>query len=252
MLTVCSFYWIDPHRSTKRSVGLTHDDVRIWNSMVGRHLSVPHKRVCVTHRPDLIDFMDTIPLDMEKHVPGSCLVKLQAHKVNGIAREGDRVLLMDIDCVVTGTLDPLVDRDEPFVGWKNPNHDPATPDGRRRGFYQGSMQLFTVGATEFLWNDFDPKSTPSWLNRRFGGAEQCWISERLNTSYPEQGWEWDRPCWTEADGVYGRGRLFNGKMGKGVQTELPANARIVFTPGDRSPSQPGFMDNNPWAKEHYW
>jgi hypothetical protein len=113
------------------------------------------------------------------------------------------------------------------------------------------MQLFTVGTTDYLWRDFDPKASMAWINRRFGGAEQCWISERLNKAYPEAGWEWDVPCWEEADGVYGRGRIYRGKMGAGVQTELPANARIVFFPGNRSPSEPEAQAESPWIKEFY-
>lgn len=215
--------------------------------MVGRSLTVPHRRVCVTHRPDLIDFMETVPIDTAKHVPGLCTIKLQAHKPGGIAPEGARVLLMDVDCVVTGNLDPLVQRDEPRVWWKNPNFEV----GNRRGFIQGSMQLFTVGATDELWRDFDPKRSPAMLNRRFGGGEQAWISERLNASWPDEGWEWNEAHWTADDGVHGAGRLFNGKIGAGVQAELPENARIVFAPGDRSPSQPEFMKAHPWAVEHY-
>jgi len=246
MLTICSFFWIDPAR--RRSVQLTPEDVRIWRNMVSRNLTVPHRIVCVTHRPDLVeDFIEVMPLDPEKHVPGTCCVKLQAHKIGGVAKEGDRVLLMDIDCVVTGSLDDLVQRDEPAVFWRNPNFEV----GGRRGFLQGSMQLFTVGTTDILWRDFDPKTTPGWMNRRFGGAEQAWISERLNTAYPDAGWQWDVPHWTDADGVYGAGRLFNGEMDNGVQSELPENARIVFTPGDRSPSQPEFMAAHPWAREFY-
>ncbi len=245
MLTVACFFWLDPAR--RRSYEFSAEDVRIWDRMIERNLTVPHRRVCVTHRPDLIDFMETLPLDPEKHAPGTCCVKLQAHKPGGVAKEGDRVLLMDIDCVVTGDLNPLVERDEPAVWWTNPNFKV----GGRRGFIQGSLQLFTVGATEFLWRDFCPKTTPGFYNRRFGGAEQAWISERLNTAYPDAGWQWDVPHWTDADGVYGAGRLFNGKPDNGVQSELPANARIVFTPGDRSPSQPEFMAAHPWAREFY-
>jgi len=246
MLTVAAFLWFD--RARQRSYEFTAEDVRIWRNMVSRNLTVPHRIVCVTHRPDLVEgFIEVISLDAEKHVPGTCCVKLQAHKPGGVAKEGDRVLLMDIDCVVTGDLNPLVERDEPAVWWTNPNFKV----GGRRGFIQGSLQLFTVGATEFLWRDFCPKTTPGFYNRRFGGAEQAWISERLNTAYPDAGWQWDVPHWTDADGVYGAGRLFNGEMDNGVQSELPENARIVFTPGDRSPSQPEFMAAHPWAKEFY-
>lgn len=254
MLTICSFFWVDQAR--QRNVQITPDDVRIWRNMVERNLSVPHRIVCVTHRPDLIDFMETIPLDMAKHVPGTCLVKLMVHRPDiGEVLKADRILLMDIDCVITGSLDPLVDdMGHDLVLWKNPNHNPDTEDGRRRGFYQGSMQLLRAGARPCLWEDFDPRSTPSWLNRRFGGAEQAWISERLNLDYPKAGWQWSSNFeghWTEADGIYGAGRLFNGKMGKGVTTELPENARIVFAPGDRKPGTPEFVKNHPWSVE-FW
>ena len=255
MLTVAAFFWQDDAR--QRSYKLTPEDVRIWHNMVERNLTIPHRTVCVTHLPDLIDFMPTLPLDMEKHVPGTCLVKLQAHKPGGVAKEGEEVLLMDVDCVVTGNLDALIDRPEDYVFWKNPNFEV----GGRRGFIQGSMQLFTVGATAFLWEDFDPRTEAGRvgnaavgtvpLNRRFGGKEQCWISERMNTAYPEAGWEWNVPHWTEVDGVYGAGRLFDGKMDNGVQSEKPENARIIFFPGDRSPSQPEMQARHPWIKEHY-
>jgi hypothetical protein len=245
VLNVIAFFWLDPARA--RQVQLTPQDVRVWRSMVQRNLSIPHQIKLVTHRPDLFEDFDCVPLDLAKHVPGTCLVKLQAHKIGGVAQEGERVVTMDVDCVVTGPLDPLFDRNEVAVWWKNPNFEV----GGRRGFIQGSMQLFTVGCTTRLWHDFDPLRTPAWLNRRFGGAEQCWISERLNAAYPEMGWEWHEPIWTESDGVYGAGRLFGGKMGKGVTGALPQNARIVFTPGDRSPSQPEFMAQHTWAREHW-
>lgn len=221
-------------------------DVWAWNEMVGRNLTIPHRRVCITHVPELFPFMETVPLDCAKHVPGTCLVKLMTWRPDIESVLGKRIVVMDVDCVVTGNLDPLFDRSEDVVLWKNPNYEP----GGKRGFYQGSMQMLTAGARPQLWDDMQPEVLP-WLNRRFGGAEQCWISERLNTSYPEPGWEWTEPHWTEADGVYGAGRLFNGRMGEGVQTELPDNARIVFTPGDRAPNQPEVQRAHPWIAKHY-
>lgn len=245
MLTVVCWYWLDEAR--KRSYTFTPQDVRIWDRMIARHLTIPHRRVCVTHRPDLIDFMETVPLDMTKHVPGTCAVKLMAWRPDIAKVLGERICSMDIDCVVTGKLDPVLDRKEDVVLWKNPNYE----QGGKRGFFQGSMQLFTAGARPFLWSDFDPNTTPAMVNRRFGGMEQAWISERLNTQYPEPGWDWNEAHWTEADGVYGAGRLFNGKMGQGVTTELPDNARIVFVPGNRIPSQGETQANHPWMREHY-
>jgi hypothetical protein len=244
-LSVVCYFWIDPAR--RRSYQITPEDVRIWDRMIARNLTVPHRRICVTHRPDLIDFMETVPLDTSKHVPGTCAVKLMTWRPDIASVLGERILLMDVDCVVTGNMDSLVDRPEDVVLWKNPNYQ----EGGRRGFYQGSMQLLTAGARPFLWEDFDPKVSPGIYNRRFGGAEQAWISERLNTSWPDSGWEWKEAHWTEVDGVYGAGRLFNGRMGEGVQTELPENAKIVFLPGDRAPSQPEVQAAHPWIKDHW-
>lgn len=245
MLTICTWFWVDPYR--RRSYRISPEDIRVWDSMIKRNVTIPHRRVCITHRPDLIDFMETAPLDTSKHVPGTCAVKLMVWRDDIEPVLGQRICSMDVDCVVTGNLDAILDRPEDMVLWKNPNYQ----EGGRRGFYQGSLQLLTAGARPELWDDFDPESTPEWLNRRFGGFEQCWISERLNLAFPRPGWKWDVPHWTEADGVYGAGRLFNGRMGEGVQTELPENAKIVFTPGDRAPSQPGVQEAHPWMKEHY-
>lgn len=243
MLTVASYFWLDPARA--RSYRITPGDIRAWNKAVEKNLTVPHRRVCITHRPDLIDFMETVPIDTEKHVPGTCAVKLMTYHPNIAEYLGERILVMDVDCVVTGNMDELVNRTEDLVLWKNPNYE----EGGRRGFFQGSMQLLIAGCRQQLWEDFDPKSTPRMVNRRFGGMEQAWISERLNTSYPEPGWEWKEAHWTEADGVYGAGRLFNGQMDEGIQTELPENARVVFFPGDRAPNQPEVRQAHPWIEK---
>ena len=246
MLTVCCFLWSDPTR--QRSYQFGRDDVKVWDSMIARNLTVPHRRVCITHRPDLVeDFIETVPLDMFTHVPGLCTVKLMVWRPDAADFLGRRILSMDLDCVVTGDMNPLVERDDDAVFWRNPNYE----EGGRRGYIQGSMQLLNAGAIPALWDDFDTNRTPLMLNRRFGGGEQAWISERLNKSWPDAGWEWDGPVWTEEDGVYGAGRLVNGRMGEGVQSELPENARVVFFPGDRSPMQSEIRKTHPWIERHF-
>src|SRR5262245_51667510 len=118
MLTICCFYWEDKAR--QRSYRLTPEDVRIWDRMIARNLTIPHRRICVTHRPDLIDFMDTVSIDPAKHVPGTCTVKLMVHKPDIAKVLGDRICLMDIDCVVTGNLDEIMQAPGEWVGWHNP------------------------------------------------------------------------------------------------------------------------------------
>ena len=248
-LTIACFYWNDPARSEVR----THrpflpNDVLIWKSMFERNLTIPHRLVCITHLPHLFEnIIETVPLDDRTHVPSTCLVKLMAHRPDITPALGERIFLSDLDVVVTGNLDKMLGRTEDAVFYKNPNYE----EGGRRGFIQGSFQLFNAGARSQLWEDFDPNTTPGWLNRRFGGAEQAWISERLNTSYPEPGWEWNEAIWTEADGVYGAGRLFDGKPDKGVTSELPENAVLVTIPGNRLPTDPETLKAHPWIAKYY-
>lgn len=201
--------------------------------MVARNLTVAHRRVVVTHRPDLLEHVsgiEVVALDDRKHVPGTCFLRLMLHRPDIEELLGPRVWALDVDCVVTGGLDSLVNRDEDYVVWRNPNW--PSP---RRAFYQTSSQLVTAGARSELWADFDPQETPKWVNRRFGGAEQAWVSERL---------PWNEAHWTAADGVYGFKRL----NGAGIDVELPDDARIVFTPGNREPGQ---LKAIPWIEEHY-
>ena len=245
MISIISYFWVDKARA--RSYAITPEHVRTWHNMIERNVTIPHRTICVTHVPELIDFMETAPLDCTKHVSGTCGVKLMHWRKDIASLLGGRICAMDVDCVVTGNLDEILSRDEDVLLWKNPNYE----EGGRRGFYQGSFQMLTAGARPFLYDDFDPNATPSWLNRRFGGFEQCWISERLNTSFPEPGWEWSEKYLTEADGIYGAGRLFAGRQDKGLGSELPDNAKLVFTPGNREPSQPDVQAAHPWIKEHF-
>lgn len=203
--------------------------------MVARNLTLPHEFVCVSDHQ--VEGVRTVPIDWRKHVPGTCFVRLMLRRPDIAGLLGRRILSLDLDCVITGSLDKIVSRDwEDAVFWRNPNYAP----GNRRAFYQTSIQLLTAGARSELWTDFDPQLTPTWVNRRYGGAEQAWVSERLDEH---------EAYWDSSNGIYGAGRLFKDGMDKGI-TELPANARIVFFPGDRIPQQPEVQAHHPWILEH--
>ncbi len=178
--------------------------------------------------------METFPLDYSRHVPGTIFLRLMQHNPEIGQKLGERILSLDLDMVVVGSLDKLVARKEDFIIWRNPNFPQP-----KRAFFQSSVQLFTPGARPELYHDFNPKVTPLWVNWRFGGREQAWISERLS-------WK-DTAYFSEKDGVYGLGRL----RGAGIYDELPNNACLVSTPGARAPWQPEVQAQFPWIKEHY-
>jgi hypothetical protein len=236
-VTVTTFLWRDPARV--RGYKCEPQHVVTLRNMVQRHLTVPHEFVCVTNRRDWADTLEahgirTAPLDVTKHVPGTCFVRLMLRHPHIAALLGKRIFNLDLDVVITGNIDELLLHPAKNVWWKNPNY-PAP----KRSYFQTSVQLLTAGTLTELWRDFDPKETPKWVNRRFGGAEQAWVAERLN-------WE-DQAIWTEEDGIYGSMRL----GGKGVGSELPENARIVSFPGDRSPWQEEMRQAHPWLASHY-
>lgn len=241
-ITFASFLWSDPAR--RRSYTFTTQHAIILRNMLKRHCSIPHEFVIIAdHRAVAAQLskenIRCVPLDTSKHVPGTCAVKLMARRpdIGGIL--GRRIALLDLDIVITGNVDDIFWREEPNVMYRNPNYT----EGGRRAFYQGSIQLFDAGARSFLYTEFDPAVTPGLVNRRFGGMEQAWISERL---------DWDEAHWTAEHGIYGAGRLFDGRPDGGVTSELPENAKIVVVPGDREPSQEHVQQAHEWIKEFYW
>ena len=203
--------------------------------MVSRSLTVPHRFVCVTD--DNIDGVDCVPLDWRKHVPGTVFIRLMQHRPDikdVFGQDVTRILSLDLDVVITGNIDHIVSRPESAVWWRNPNHPKPG-----RAFFQSSVQFFEPGARSFLWSDFDPKETVKFVNWRFGGKEQAWLAERL---------EWNEATYTDADGIYGAGRLGS----KGIGSELPENACIVSFPGAREPSQPETQQIHPWIRNWYY
>lgn len=239
MLSVVTYWWQDPRRRS-RGYEFTIDHVRILRNMVDRHLKQEHNFICVTDNVAAVELegIEAFPLDMTKHVPGTVYARLMQHNPEIGRQLGSRILSLDLDMVIVDNIDSIVNRDEDIVLWRNPNF-PAP----RRAFYQSSVQLFTPGARPELWADFDPSDDDllRWINWRFGGAEQAWISERLS---------WDEAYWDQNDGIYGAGRLGDWST-IGVVKKLPDNAKIVSFPGAREPSQPEVQARHPWIKEHY-
>jgi hypothetical protein len=237
VITVVTHLWNDPDRD--RDYVFTPGHVRIMRNMVKRNLTLPHRFVCITDETPCIELEDieTYPLNWDYHVPGSCFIRLDMRTPKFAERIGaTRILSLDLDLVIVGNIDGIVDRTERMIFLRNPNFPKP-----KRAFYQGSIQLFDAGAGRELAEDFvkDEKWIAENVNWRFGGAEQAWISERLG---------WDQPHWTYHDGIYGAGWMAEQW---GVPNSLPANARMVVFPGRRMPDQPHTRMEYPWIEEHY-
>jgi hypothetical protein len=202
-------------------------------SMLSRHLTLPHRLVCLTDKPTQLP-AGVIPAKLPKPLPfdGKCLRRMWLYSAKA-GRLGDRLLQLDLDVVITANIDALVDRPEPFVIWKS---DSNWKDGWA---YNATVMLITPGAKDDVWQRFsaNPK-------RIFDEAEAddqaiaCYLMKDQQV-----------PVWHEADGIRAY-RVFAGKHGDRGQF-LPVGTKIVSFHGPRDPGVADLQAKSPWIAEHW-
>lgn len=139
-------------------------------------------------------------------------------------RLGERVMLVDVDMVLTGNIDHLFDRAAPFVGWK-PRQ--SWGHGPRLG---GGMYLMTPGAHVEVFDGFKGHTSISEARAAgFRGSDQAWISHNLcgNVDF-----------WPQESGIYSI---------RDLGQKLPKDARLVQFNGRIKPWQ----SDLPWVREHW-
>lgn len=142
------------------------------------------------------------------------------------AQSGDRIVNIDIDCVPTGELDPLFDRNDEFTIMQGFNSTNPCP-------FNGSLWMFCAGERHDVWSDFSIEAFKTFNVPIHAIADdQGW----LHFKFPKA------KAYTPQNGVY----CFKKKTwpeGK----QLPKGARVVAFPG-RDPAKYHELD---WIKEHW-
>lgn len=162
-------------------------------------------------------------------IPG-CLARLRTfdpawQEGNGI-HKGDRIVCMDLDLIITGSLCALFDRPEPFLILQGANSiNPCK--------FNGSMWLLEAGYRPDVWSDFSYEAAAKVPWYAFPD-DQSWLFHKIPDA---AGWE------AGYNGVY----AFH-KPGWPKGDDLPAGARVVAFPGFRDPSQ---FVHLPWVKQHW-
>ncbi len=142
------------------------------------------------------------------------------------AKQGDRIVNIDVDCVVTGQLDELFNRQDEFNIMQHFNSTNPCP-------FNGSLWMFRAGERHDVWNDFSINA-----HKKFNvpihaiADDQGW----LHFKFPKA------KAYTPQDGVY----AFKKKtwpQGLG----LPKGACVVAFPG-RNPAK--YQELN-WIKAHW-
>lgn len=186
---------------------------------VARHLSEPHTfRVFEPERED----------HRLTEIPG-CFARLRAFEPAWQTRQGlspgDRLVCLDLDLIITGSLDGLFDQPEPFGIVQGIN---ASNPGR----FNGSVWWTTAGYRPDVWADFSLEAAAKVPHFEFPD-DQAWLEAKLPDAAaigPEQGvYGFCKPGWP-------RGYA------------LPKNARIVAFPGWRDPE--GFQHLD-WVQQHW-
>lgn len=220
-LTVVTWKW--GTRYTARHVNTLY-------SMLKRHLHVPFEMVCVTDNPQGINKpVRIVKLWHQLRDLGGCYCRLKAFRPEMEREFGRRFVSIDLDCVITGDVTPLLTRSEDFVICRD-GLWPATP-------YNGSMWLMTAGARSQVWDTFTRRESPAKAKKLgYVGTDQAWIAACLGP---------DEAQWTTDDGVYSYRHhvLKNGG-------ELPEDARIVFFHGRYDPSQAD-VQRHEWVRENW-
>lgn len=238
-LLVSTYCWHDPNgrHNDKYVYGL--EDVRRLQQGVADNLTVPHDFAVITDRPELFEgeeHIRVIKLDMTTHVPGRCYCRLFSFHPDGKEIFGEKMLQLDLDTVVVGNMDDIVNRDENLVLWHNPRRIPWVREPGGPPFYNTSMVMHRCGTMPELFTGFDPIRTPQ------AARDDQWLLSGVLGP--------DMPYWDQSHGVY---RLaVPGYPKSGVEGELPDNAKIVFFPGDgRKPWLPEIQARNPWLRNFY-
>lgn len=213
---------------------MLHVGTWVWGSKYGREyvdrlFAGLHRHLAQPFTPWVFGVRDEDAHWTER--PG-CFARMRAfdpawQAANGV-REGDRLVIVDLDVVVTGPLDPLFDRPEPFVILQGANAANPCP-------YNGSLWMLRPGYRPDVWSDLTPEAVEA-LPRHAFPDDQGWLAEKIPGA---AGWRAG-----PASGVYAF-----AKPGWPAHSDvLPSDARLVAFPGHRDPSQ---FEHLAWVKERW-
>lgn len=231
-LTVVCWLWSQPGYHTR----YTPEHVAAWAKMIRKNLTLPHRLLCITDNPEALEDVDieTYPLWDEfgelkerRWDPvqrPQCYRRIKVFDPAMVEVLGERFVSIDLDCVVTESLDELLGRADDFIICKS-----AMPSLNQ---YVGSMFMMDTGARPEVYYDFCQDAVDR--SRRWAGSDQAWIMERLGP---------DEATFDDADGVYS----FRYNVHR-----LPVdNMKLVFFNGEQNPWDYLVQQQHRWVREHY-
>jgi hypothetical protein len=207
-----------------------------------KHLPVEHRFVCVADSTegfsDDVHVIETPPEALEmaswRSPEGNrfpaCYRRLwaQSHKASKLLNE--RVLLIDADLVPVRDMSKIVNRKEPFVGWR-----PYRDWGRKLRI-GGGIYLFTPGVWASVWDRFENDPRGTILAARgagFRGSDQAVLSYFL----------------ADKVAIYGRDAGIYSIRDLDQHHALPKDATLVQFNGPTKPWD--YRGPATWVAEHW-
>jgi len=168
-LTVVSFKW-----HGWRDL-YSAQEVHAQRNMLQHYLKIPHRYVCVTDEPEGLD-CETYPLWKEPvvekrptHHDSYCRLKMFSEEMAEVFP--GYVLMMDLDLLIFKDITDLITWEDLRIlkGGVCP--------------YNGSMWLHKMGTRNFVWDSFDPETSPFEIpkyktksGKKWVGSDQGWLS----------------------------------------------------------------------------
>jgi hypothetical protein len=187
-LSICCWKWQPGEiRQSKKKKGFTAHHVNTLFSMIDRHYDKPYQKICITDDPEGIDKdVKIVPLWDDYRDMGGCFVRLKMFSSEMRKILGPRFVSIDLDCVIVDDLSPLLDREDDFIIWGDPE---------RVVKFCGSFWMMDAGVREEVWVGFNPDLYKVRANGTYkGGTDQVRITHCLEKR--------SESMWTKEDGVY--------------------------------------------------
>lgn len=222
MLTIVTYCW-----------GQKYPELYIRRLAAGvkRNLKQPYQFLCVTDtkRPkiDGVRYMPMPEEDVYLTKINGCFARLRLFDPAFQQAIGadERIVNIDLDAVVTGPLDPLFDRQEPFSILQGINSTNPCP-------YNGSLWMLRAGYRPDVWTGFSLEKAAHMPTHAFPD-DQGWFDLMMPDAGaygPDVGcFGFKKKGWPSGDG-------------------LPPGARLVAFPGWRDPIK---FEHLQWVKEHW-
>lgn len=171
------------------------------------------------------------PEDEDEHLTRiqGCFARLRTFDPQWQARQGiepgDRIVCLDLDLVVTGPLDRVIEVAKPFAILQGVNSSNPNP-------FNGSVWMLDAGHRPDVWSDFSVSAASRVPYYAFPD-DQAWFHYKV----PEAGrigaehgvYAFQKPGWPKG-------------------CALPTGACIVAFPGHRDPGQFQHLD---WVRSHW-